>query len=526
MCKKTCKKKRRENMKKLISMLLMMVMLLTTASGVFAADEKFNATVDGKPGSYLKVNVEIDGKNMTGDVPAIIYGSTTMVPVRFVTEGIGGEVEWVQKTQEVVIKLRSKVMSVKLGSREAIVDGVKKYIPSDVSSPVAMNGRIMIPLRFVSENFGAEVDWNNSTRTATVETNTVGTDIKPEVKPTELKTVVKQTVNGKEAIVVKNAGPVEYTDFKLDGPTRVVLDIKNSTLSEGEKTYALSTGVVEKVRTGNSSNVSRVVLDVKENIKLSSYSVQKSGNDLVIYTEGKQEVFYEVYQGTSYLGKFSTKDQAIVEARKWANSTIMFGGAVVWKFSDNVNSGGGSGKTIVIDPGHGGSDPGAISYSRKYRESDLTLSVGLKLERELKARGYNVVMTRRTDVYPTLSERADLANRVNADGFISIHFNAATPAATGLETFYTPQASSSAKNYNDRAFAESIQNEMISTLGGRNRGVKQANYTVISRTKTYAALVELGFITNPSDEERLASNSYHELSAKALANGVDNFFKK
>lgn len=514
-------------MKKRISILLMLLMFFTSISGAFATGDSFNATVNGKPGSYLKVNVNIDGKGMAGDVPAIIYGSTTMVPVRFITEGIGGEVEWIEKTQEVIVRLRSKVVSLKLGSREAVVDGVKKYIPSDVSSPMLMNGRSMIPLRFVSENFGAEVKWDDKTKTATVKTDRFGTDIPPEPslpKPIALNTVVKQTVSGREAIVVKNSGAVEYTHMKLENPTRVVLDIKNSTLSEDEKTYALSTSVVEKVRTGSNSGVSRVVLDIKENIKLSSYDIQKSGNDIVIYTEGRQEVFYEVYQGSAHLGKFSTKDQAIVEAKKWANSTIMFGGAVVWKFSDNVNS--GSGKTIVIDPGHGGSDPGAISYSRKYRESDLTLSVGLKLERELKARGYNVIMTRKTDVYPTLSERADLANRVNAAGFISIHFNAATPAATGLETFYTPQASSSVKNYNDRAFAESIQREMISTLGGRDRGVKQANYTVISRTKTYASLVELGFITNPNDESRLASDSYHELCAKALANGVDNFFKK
>lgn len=515
-------------MKKRISILLMIMMMLTSISSVFATGDGFTATVNGKTGTYPKAKVVIDGKNMVGDVPAVLYGDTTMVPVRFITEGIGGEVEWVQKTQEVVIRLSSKVISVKIGSREAVVDGVKKYIPSDTSSPIIMNQRTMIPLRFISENFGAEVTWESATKTAIVKTNRVGTGITPgPVTPskTQLNTVVKQTVNGKEAIVVKNSGAVEYTHMKLENPTRVVLDIKNSALSEGEKTYAISTSVVEKVRTGNNSGVSRVVLDIKENIKLSNYSVQKSGNDIIIYTDGSQQVFYEVYQNTAYLGKFSTKDQAIAEAKKWANSTISFGGTVVWKFTEN-NTPSTGGKTIVIDPGHGGSDPGAISYSRKYRESDLNLSVGLKLERELKARGYNVIMTRRTDVYPTLSARAEIANRANADGFISIHFNAASPAATGLETFYTPQASSSAKSYNDRVFAESIQKEMISTLGGRDRGVKQANYTVISSTKTYAALVELGFITNPSDEARLGSDSYHELSAKALANGVDNFFKK
>lgn len=517
-------------MKKRISVFLMLVMLLTSISGAFASGENFNATVNGTPGSYLKVNVNIDGKTMSGDVPAIVYGTTTMVPARFISEGIGGEVEWLQKTQEVVVRLKSKVVSVKLGSREAVVDGVKKYIPSDVSAPIAMNGRVMIPLRFVSENFGAEVKWDDKTKTATVKTDRVGTDITPgPVTPsqTQLKTVAKQTINGREAIVVRNSGAVEYTHMRLENPTRVVLDIKNSTLSEGEKTYALSTGVVEKVRTGNNSGVSRVVLDVKENIKLSSYDIQKSGNDLIIYTEGKQEVFYEVYQGDAHLGKFSTKDQAIVEAKKWADSVIVFGGTVVWKFADNVNSGGGSGKTIVIDPGHGGSDPGALSYSKKYREKDLALSVGLKLERELKARGYNVVMTRRTDIYPTLSERSQIANNANADGFISIHFNAAAPAATGLETFLYGAGTVSYKGATDLQFAKSIHAGLMgATPGSVNRGVKNGDFSVLRNTKGLAALVELGFITNPNDEARLVSDAYHELCAKGMANGVDNFFKK
>lgn len=516
-------------MKKRISILLMFVMLFTVASGVFAAEERVPVTIAGNTSSYPKANVLIDGKSMAGDMPAVLYGSTTMMPVRFITEGIGGEVVWNEKSQEVTVKLKSKVIAVKIGSSEAIVDGVKKYIPDGIS-PILMNGRTMVPLRFISEQFGAEVKWDSSTKTATVKTDRVGTGIDPGDNPagevTKLQSISKETINGREAIVIKNNGPVEYSHFKLDNPspTRIVIDIKNSELTEGEKSYAISTKLVERVRTGNSSNVSRVVLDIKANMEVKSYEVQKSGNNLVIYTDGSQQLFYEVYQEGVKLGAFNTEAEAIVEAKKWGGSTIMLGGTVVWKFVDNVPA--LKGKTIVIDPGHGGHDPGASSYSKKYKEKDLVLSVGLKLERELKARGYNVIMTRRTDVYPTLVERADIANRANADGFISIHFNAATPAATGLETFYTPQVNSSAKNYNDRGFATSIQKEMVSTLGGRDRGVKEANYTVISRTKTYAALVELGFITNPSDEARLASDNYHELCAKAMANGVDNFFKK
>lgn len=179
---------------------------------------------------------------------------------------------------------------------------------------------------------------------------------------------------------------------------------------------------------------------------------------------------------------------------------------------------GNNGKTVVIDAGHGGHDPGAISTTGK-QEKVLALNVAQKTERILKERGYNVVMTRNADYFVGLSERAQISDNVGADIFVSIHFNAAAASsATGLETFYFPGSGEGGR------LAGAIQDELINNVGGVQRGIKTAKFTVISETACIAVLTELGFITNPVDEPRLVSDQYHEESALAIANGVDRYF--
>ena len=178
-----------------------------------------------------------------------------------------------------------------------------------------------------------------------------------------------------------------------------------------------------------------------------------------------------------------------------------------------------NGLTVVVDAGHGGYDPGAISASRSYNEKTIALNVSKKLEAILKERGYNVVMTRTDDYFVGLSERAQISNNNNANIFVSIHFNAAgASSATGLETFYFPGSGEGGR------LASNIQNQLVSTVGGVNRGVKTAQFTVISETVCEAVLAELGFITNPNDEARLGSDQYHQDSAVAIANGIDAYF--
>ena len=169
-------------------------------------------------------------------------------------------------------------------------------------------------------------------------------------------------------------------------------------------------------------------------------------------------------------------------------------------------------KTIVIDPGHGGHDPGAVSFGRN--EKDIALSISKKINANLKTLGFKTIMTRSTDVYIPLSERYSIANRNNADTFVSIHLNAGASSAAGIETLYKT----------NQTLASKIQTEIISATNGKDRGLKyRSDLAVLNGTKMPAALVETGFISNATESSQLATSSYQDKLAVSIAKGIAKF---
>ncbi|GEM_PF-1375038 len=193
-----------------------------------------------------------------------------------------------------------------------------------------------------------------------------------------------------------------------------------------------------------------------------------------------------------------------------------------------VSSKIGASKIIAIDPGHGGSDPGALGPNLT-REKDITLKVGLKVRDLLQSYGYSVVMTRTgdyrlsEDLSTDLLKRAQVANDNNADLFVSIHNNSASsPAATGTETFVHNSQTSSSDAYK---LASNIQNKLIGALALPNRGVKYADFSVLRNTKMPAVLTELAFINNPKEEALLITDEFQNKAAKAIVDGILGYFK-
>ena len=194
--------------------------------------------------------------------------------------------------------------------------------------------------------------------------------------------------------------------------------------------------------------------------------------------------------------------------------------------------------TIYIDPGHGGVDSGA-SYGGVY-EKNLALSVANKLKANLIQLGYQVLMTRTADYNVDFkTERSKMANQSNADLFISIHFNAtglASSNTTGIETYwyqYDPeyQPKINAAMHNDptrlaesEILANQVQTSLISGTGAVNRGVRRDTFAVLRETAIPAILVELGFMDNPSDLQKINQDSYQTKLANALAQGIDNWY--
>ncbi len=222
-------------------------------------------------------------------------------------------------------------------------------------------------------------------------------------------------------------------------------------------------------------------------------------------------------------------------------------------------------RVIVIDPGHGGEDTGAVG-PRGLEEKDVTLSVAKRLKGMLEKKlNCTVLLTRTDDTYIPLEDRTSFANRNGADIFISIHANAARRRlARGVETYFLsfeasdddarmvaafengiigidadgngPKVTEDLKAilwdltqneslHQSSKLAEAIHTSVLSVTGETNRGVKQAHFIVLSGATMPAVLLEVGFITNPAEERRLSTERFQNLIAEAVAEGVVKYAK-
>lgn len=177
------------------------------------------------------------------------------------------------------------------------------------------------------------------------------------------------------------------------------------------------------------------------------------------------------------------------------------------------------GHTIIVDPGHGAHDPGAIGNGLK--EKDIVLDISQHLQAKLVEAGANVIMTRSTDVYITLEQRSEIANSANAHSFISMHANAGGETAHGTETFWNSTHSS----IESKELAEKIQQRLIYDLNTNDRGAKEANFSVLRNTTMPSVLVEVGFLTNEEEAKKLADPVFRATSAEAIYQGILDFHR-
>lgn len=189
-----------------------------------------------------------------------------------------------------------------------------------------------------------------------------------------------------------------------------------------------------------------------------------------------------------------------------------------------VNTSGSplAGRIIVLDPGHGGKDPGAVSSNAV--EKKIVFNTASKLQKKLEAAGAIVKMTRTGDTYPTLEDRVAFAKKNYGEIFISIHANSASASANGTETFYSKSANDNEKE--DYALAKYINDEIVKNAKMTNRGVKREDFYVIRNLYIPAILVELGFVTNSADRAKLTDDAYIEIFAQSIFNGISKYYSQ
>lgn len=235
----------------------------------------------------------------------------------------------------------------------------------------------------------------------------------------------------------------------------------------------------------------------------------------------------DTVQGKIYLQEEVNNNYKIYSLGKKGIAIDIFNSVVNTPVASDVALSNVKNKIITIDPGHGGSDSGAIGPNG-YTEKEGAFAISQKVASILNQSGAKVVMTRDSDVdvygpnasaRNELQARVDVGNNANSDIFVSIHCNAfVNPAANGTQTFYY------GSSYQGQRLAQSIQEKMIEANGLRDRGISTCNFYVVKHSYMPAVLIETAFITNYDEEALLSDDEWQTTMAKAIAEGINEYF--
>jgi N-acetylmuramoyl-L-alanine amidase len=402
--------------------------------------------------------------------------------------------------------------------------------------------------------------------------------------PAALTGITREVLPEVLRIVIQLGKEVAFYDERIGGPPRVFLDLQNTRAIEPLKDAVIPfpDDVVKQVRIGRQPNSrTRVVLDLKGDARYSVYTLYNPYRIVVDFErkralpaalEPRRASAPEPKPLPVTIAAVTEKPtpapelKVIATAATTTDAVPPFGEAETTPpppLPPSTNTNGGFSMSrqlglgvarIVIDPGHGGHDPGA--KARGLEEAELVLDVALRLEALLKDAGVEVIMTRRSDTFIALDERTAIANRVGADLFLSIHSNAsASDLAHGVETYFlnfapNPQTEAIAARENaggsrtmrnlpdivraialnnkideSRDFASMVQSAMYTKLQKTNRivrnlGVKQAPFMVLVGATMPSILAEISFITNRQEATLLKTDKYKQQIAEALLAGV------
>ncbi len=335
----------------------------------------------------------------------------------------------------------------------------------------------------------------------------------------------------KTRIVIDATREVTYKKMVLSSPDRVVVDIANAWLSpEVKRSIDIDNTFVGKVKIAQfDPKTVRVVVETK--VGQNNYQVFSLNSGSV---PGRVVMdFGNLEDSDDVKIDWSKKTTEPIEPQPEQEKPMpRAGGGSADEDVDTAINGitGLKGRVIVIDPGHGGSDSGAIGPTG-VMEKSITLRVGNELRRLLTQEGATVYMTRSTDkeVSPKRSKatdieelqaRCDVANQKNADIFVSIHMDSFTnDAAKGTTGYYY-----SLGNKRSRILADKIRAGVIDQLGTQSRGTQSSNFYVVKHTDMPATLVELAFISNKNEEQLMNSEDGIKKAAQGIADGIADYF--
>lgn len=515
-------------MRRLTAALGVLLILLLFTVNAYGLEMSLHYDNEWHSYSAPDINLVINGKKVvTKEMPPIALMNRTLVPVREVFESIGGKVEWVQETDQVRITYNGSELLFTLNSRNIYVGRSRFTIPTGEPTPMAINNKTMVPIRIIADLLGFEVEWDGETGTVYLVDSNAGDSDKKDDKKDEQSSAGEKVTKGKiskvdlkaennsDLIYLTYGSPVEPKIYRYNSPERVVLDFEGTQLADGYSELLFKDGsVVTSVRGANHDNMARIVLDVKSQPNI---VVGRTDTGLVIaaskagksYTTKIEDLNGGELFDPSDIDKNSDPDPNDDDSLHLDTTGTV----------DTTNTRDFDYGSVVIDPGHGGYDPGALGGNAK--EKDIALAISLKVRDKLEAAGYNVVMTRDSDTYPTLQDRVDIASK-KTDGscipalYVSIHCNSLEkPETNGTQVWFHPDS-----KYGT-ILAENIYNRNVANTTLRPGQVHDgSSLYVIRKTLQPAALVETAFISNDSDRAYLTSEDGQEALATGIYEGI------
>jgi N-acetylmuramoyl-L-alanine amidase len=555
----------------------------------------------------------LDGKQLSAEVaPQINRDGNTIVPVRIIAQSLGSKVQWEEKARKVTLERANVNIQMFIDKRNAIVNDKPVMLET---APTIIKGNTMLPIRFISEQFGIKVTWDELTQSVFLikqENGIQDTAIPPAVNPSS-------AVGGKIALVTPDKGAaVEASNAGVKPPasqapetkdqagvkpasqapeTKDQVDVKppasqapvikdqavkkqpaadsfgskslespqtqtkpadkqtdkptplpgskpvNAGVKPADVAAAKDKPVVAPVSgTGASSNTAISPIIIQSiSVKNEKLIVQTSGGKAVpTVTKSKNPNRIQIDipnakldlglklnpsgEGTVSENSHSisqiryllfSKESSIVRIIVDLNQKIDFQTSpasspnqLVWSLVPAKER-----YTVVIDPGHGGKDTGAISITNRL-EKDFVLALGTKVFHLLaKEPKVEAVLTRNNDTFVELTGRTVIANNLDADLFVSIHGNSTINAeVAGVETYYYSEES--------LPFAKIMHEQIVKSSGFPDRKVKQNDFYVVEHTNMPSLLLELGFLSNKAEEEAMFKDAYQNQVAASIVAGI------
>ncbi len=429
----------------------------------------------------------LNNSELECDVAPVIVNDRVLVPARALFEPLGAILDWNDSIKQATVTLNTLVIKLTINSDIAVVNG--ENIKMDCA-PIIVDSRTMFPVRFVAEKLGYEVRWDDANRDVYITTpaNTTHKNVVSSVNVSATADILNVSVNLSKPL----SG---YSDYYISNPDRLVLELTDCTYAY--KTVGIGVGGVSQLRMANHEDYFKLVFDMESAL---DYTIVQSPDKCAFTLK-------LILPG----GNADNDDPEPVEPN-----------------TDSVPINGFNGKPIVvIDPGHGGSAPGAIAYNDNgsiyATEKDINLGIATYVYNILKEEGIEVYMTRKDDRDMSLGQRTTYANDIGATLFVSIHNNSHTDSSIhGILTLYSADKDTiSGGVQSSKNVAWKVQQEMVSAIGKNSQGIRsEDDLYVLRNTNMTAILAEVLYMSNKEDVEYIKNSKNQLIAAEAIARGI------